>query len=280
MGKNKHKGKGKGKKRKGPTKADRSDRHDLYQKAVQFPSADVEAFEKIYEEFRGRSPKVLREDFCGTAYLSCTWVQSADDRRAVGVDLDGPTLDWGREHNLSKLTEEQRARVDLHQANVLDGPGDKADIACAMNFSYCVFKKRPQLRRYFEVVRDGLADDGIFVAELYGGYEAVTEDEELRECEGFNYRWRQVKYNPITHETLCHITFEFKDGSKIKNAFTYDWRLWTIAELRDLLEEVGFSEVAVYWDQVDEDGDGTGEYERTEEEENQESWLVYVVGIK
>ena len=43
---------------------------------------------------------------------------------------------------------------------------------------------------------------------------------------------------------------------------------------------VGFRETMVYWEAVDENGDGTGEYRRTEVEENQEGWLVYVVGVK
>jgi SAM-dependent methyltransferase len=280
-GKNKQK-KDKTKKRKKgrPSKAERSDRHDLYQRAVQFPEADVEFFAAQYKERRGKDAKILREDFCGTSYLSCTWVQSDPERKAIGVDFDGPTLDWAREHNMSKLDDDARARVTLFEADVLDGPGEPADIACAMNFSYCVFKKRAQLKRYFQVAYEKLAADGIFILELYGGTEAIAEDTEERECEGFDYVWEQEKYNPITNETLCHIHFEFRDGSRMDKAFTYDWRLWSIPELRELLEEVGFDEVGVYWEEVDDDGDGTGEYVLTEEEDNQESWLVHLVAAK
>jgi hypothetical protein len=46
------------------------------------------------------------------------------------------------------------------------------------------------------------------------------------------------------------------------------------------MAEAGFASSRVYWDVVDEDGEGTGEYRATESEENQETWLVYVVGIK
>jgi hypothetical protein len=66
----------------------------------------------------------------------------------------------------------------------------------------------------------------------------------------------------------------------MKKAFTYDWRLWTIPELRELLAEVGFKHVRVFWETVDDDGDGTGEFEPTEKEENQESWLVYLAAEK
>ena len=109
----------------------------------------------------------------------------------------------------------------------------------------------------------------------------VMDDREIEDDEGevedFTYVWQQAEYNPITHETLCYIHFKFDDGSKIERAFTYDWRLWTIAELRELLYEVGFTTVRVYWEATGKDGEGTGEYRATEKEENQESWLVYIV---
>jgi hypothetical protein len=44
--------------------------------------------------------------------------------------------------------------------------------------------------------------------------------------------------------------------------------------------EAGFAKVDVWWEQVDEDGEGNGEYTPTECEDNQESWLVYIVAQK
>jgi hypothetical protein len=80
------------------------------------------------------------------------------------------------------------------------------------------------------------------------------------------------------HRPTIH--FDFRDGSRLERAFTYDWRLWTIPELRELLAEAGFREVQVWWETVDEDGDGTGDYEQVEHAENQEAWLVYLVAAK
>ncbi|MEM6991754.1 MAG: hypothetical protein AAF721_14705 [Myxococcota bacterium] len=179
-----------------------------------------------------------------------------------------------------------RGRVDLIHGDVLNPAGERADMTCAMNFSYGVFKTRAELRRYFEVVYDRLADDGVFFTELYGGTEAVVEVTDRREHDDFTYVWQQESFNPITHETLCHIHFEFPDKSKIRRAFTYDWRLWSIPEVREILHEVGFKSVRVYWEAVAEEEDGsgefagTGEYYPTEEEENQESWLVYLVAAR
>jgi hypothetical protein len=174
------------------------------------------------------------------------------------------------------------------QGDVLEVEGlARADMIAALNFSFCVFKQRPVLRRYFERCHAGLADEGILILELFGGTKAIDLDEEVRDLDDYLYTWEQESFNPITNEILCHIHFDFEDESRIERAFTYDWRLWSIPELRDLLEEVGFQRVRVYWEKVeeqdedDEDEDrmlaGTGEYEEIEEVEQQDSWLVYVV---
>lgn len=275
---------------KPPTLASQADLHELYQRSVQSPEADCELFEGIYKALRGGKPKVLREDFCGTALLSTTWCLGNAKRRAIGVDLDGPTLAWGREHNLQPNAKKLGDRIQLVQGDVLEVDGlARADMIAALNFSFCVFKQRAVLRRYFERTFAGLADDGILILELFGGTKAIDLDEEVRDLDEYLYIWEQESFNPITNEILCHIHFEFEDESKIERAFTYDWRLWSIPELRDLLEEVGFARVRVYWEKVeeqdeDEDDDdedrmlaGTGEYEEIEEVEQQDSWLVYVV---
>ena len=176
-------------------------------------------------------------------------------------------------------------RVDLRHANVLDIHEPKVDVTCAMNFSYCVFKTRGALRHYFESVHQGLKKNGIFVLDLLGGTETMGEMEEEREAEGqpFTYIWDQAKFNPITHDFLCHIHFRFPDGSRLRRAYTYDWRLWSLPELREVLIEAGFSRVHVYWEEFVEDpegGDelvGTGHYEDTLEVDNQEAWIAYIV---
>ncbi|NJK32252.1 MAG: hypothetical protein HC927_07500, partial [Deltaproteobacteria bacterium] len=185
--------------------------------------------------------------------------------------------------------------LELVQADVLEiepGSLEPADIVAALNFSFCVFKQREQLRRYFANVHGGLAEQGLLILEIFGGTKAIDLDEEERELDAFTYHWEQEWFNPLTNEILCHIHFEFPDGSKLDKAFTYDWRLWSVPELRDLLYEVGFSDVKIYWEKVeeeseddeDEDDDGmlrgTGEYEQLEEAEQQDSWLVYVVGVR
>jgi hypothetical protein len=78
----------------------------------------------------------------------------------------------------------------------------------------------------------------------------------------------------------CHIHFKFPDGSKIKKAFTYEWRLWTAPELRELLLEAGFSKATVYWEGEDEDGEGNGEFTPDEKGVADYAWIAYVVAEK
>ena len=267
------------------TQAQLADIHDLYQESVQAPEADIEFFIETYNKLRHNKPLIMREDFCGTALLSIKWCESDPDRTAIGIDLDQPTLTWGRKHNIESARGSLPDRVRLINANVLDNIDEKADITCALNFSYNIFKTRDELRAYFEAAHRGLKEDGMLVLDIFGGTETMDELEEERDVddEDFTFVWDQDKFNPITHDMLCYIHFNFPDGSEIRKAFTYDWRLWTIPEISELLKEAGFSKVRVFWEEFVEDEDddeeleGTGNYYETTEEENQESWVNYIV---
>lgn len=271
----------------GPTLAERADKFALYQRSVQSPSVDIEFFDAEFHKHRGRQPLSVREDFCGTALFSAEWCKSDPRRTALGVDLDGPTLDWGRANTLAAAPPDAAERVTLAQADVRDRTLAPVDLIVAMNFSYCIFKTRDELRGYFAAARDNLVEDGAFALEVYGGTEAVVALADERELRGgLTYVWEQEKFNPIDHHTLCHITWKFRDGSELYRAFTYDWRLWSLPELGELLREAGFSAVKFYFERVeaDEDDDeyltGTGEFVEHTEIENQEAWLGYVVALK
>ena len=248
---------------------------------MQCPEAEIHFFDRVFKKHRRRKALTMKEDFCGTAFLSAEWAKTNPRRMAVGVDLDGPTLDYARQMVLAREAEDVQKRVKLLQANVNDVTRPKVELSCALNFSYCIFKKREDLVHYFKQAYKGLEDDGILVTDLFGGTEAIDVIEEDRKLNGFTYVWDQADYNPITNEILCHIHFKFPDGSRINKAFTYDWRLWSIPEVRECMEEAGFPRVEVYWEPEDEADDGEIlDYRFTEKEENQEGWLVYVVGIK
>lgn len=259
-----------------------ADRYELYQQSVQAPDVDVEFFTRIYRTEFKKKPKVLREDFCGTAAVACEWVKLGAERVAFGVDLDPEPLEWGRRHNLAALPPKAQARVKLIEGDVRDAKTPPADVLAAQNFSYCIFKTRDALRGYFSAGRQALADEGVMILDLFGGHESMEDDrEEVTEHEGFDYVWEQHRFDPVTHFGTYKIHFRFPDRSEMKNAFVYEWRLWTIPEVREVLVEAGFSRADVYWEGTDEEtGDGTGIYHRQEQGECDPAWNAYIVGVK
>jgi hypothetical protein len=275
------------KKRRGrvaPTMARSADRHRLYEASVQDTDAEVEFLDRTYRRLRKRSATTLREGFCGTAKLCLTWVESRQDRRAWGVDLHGPTLRWGEKNHLAGADRDARDRVELVQANVLDHASPAVDIAVGFNFSYWCFQTREALRAYFESACAGLAEDGVLFLDCYGGTEVPKADVEERivELDGseFTYRWVHDSFNPLTHNLRAHIEFELADGSTIPRAFRYDWRMWSLPEIRELLLEAGFRSVHVYWEDEDEDGDGNGRYRERRSADNEGIWWVYIAAVR
>ncbi|HJL17983.1 MAG TPA: hypothetical protein RMH99_20120 [Sandaracinaceae bacterium LLY-WYZ-13_1] len=277
MGKRKRKKRKKRKRQPRPALTARTaDRHVLYQQAVQAPDFEVELAAKFFKRRVGRKAQSLREDFCGTALLCAEWVKSDPERTATGVDIDADVLDWGRAHNIDPLGDDA-ARVTLVGGDVREAHEGRHDVLMALNYSYFCFKDRQTLRGYFEAVKRHLADDGLFFLDLFGGWESQQELEEERELDGFSYVWDQASFNPITADFLGHIHFRFPDGSELKKAFTYDWRLWTIPELRELLAEAGFGHVEVLWEDEDEDGEGTGTYRRRKRVGNDPGFNAYLL---
>jgi len=271
-------------KKKGGKKAPRltartADRHILYQESVQSPDVDARFLSRRYRALTGKPLRLFREDFCGTAVLSSEFVKRHRDNRAIGVDLHGPTLAWGREHNLAKLTEEQRRRVTLVRGNVLSVRRPKVQLIAALNFSYWVFKTRRELLAYFKNARRSLVKGGVFLVDLYGGPEAQTELVERTRMRRFTYVWDQARFDPMSFHTLCKIHFEFPDGSRMRDAFIYDWRLWTLPELRELFEEAGFRDVQVLWEGTDPKTDrGNGVFRRILHADADPAYIAYVVG--
>lgn len=265
--------------------AKNADRHTLYQLSVQAPEHEVELLTRVYERHTGKRPRALREDFCGTGLLCCAWAASTTDRTAVGLDIDAPTLAWGYANNLARLTKEEQARVTLLEQNVLEPTPRRHDVICAFNYSYQTFKTRELLLQYFRAVHRSLANDGVFVLDLLGGWEArqVLKEPRLvgeRKRDGFIYVWHQAGFDPISHHFLAHIHFHFHDGSKLKKAFTYDWRLYSIPEIKELLTEAGFVGLDVYWEGDDGEGGGNGEFERVETTHDDPGWNTYIVAKK
>jgi hypothetical protein len=118
--------------------------------------------------------------------------------------------------------------------------------------------------------------------DCFGGSECyeANEEETDHEDDGFSYFWDQDSYNPITNEAQFYIHFQRDGETKREKVFSYDWRLWSIPELRDILTDVGFKKTTIYWEGTDENGEGDGVYTPTEQGEDCESWVAYIIASK
>ena len=278
--KQKKKAKKKAKKKK--LTARTADKHVLYQQSVQAAELDSKTYARWFKKYTGRDLRALREDFCGTAILACHHVRNHKDNTAVGVDLHRPTLDWGIENNVQKLLdEEQQQRLQLLEKNVLEVTSPKVDCVLALNFSYQVFTTRKALGGYIKTVFKSLKPGGVFYMDALGGPDVMQAKTDITAKDGFDYHWEQRSYDPISHRFVCAIHFEFPDGTMMKNAFVYDWRLWSLAELRELFEEAGFDDVHVMWEGTDlTTMEGNGVFRRKEVGDMDEAWISIVVGRK
>jgi hypothetical protein len=124
------------------------------------------------------------------------------------------------------------------------------------------------------------------VMDMMGGGDCYTEglvDKRVivKGKKGFKYCWEQASFNPVTADATYYINFKFADGSKLKHAFEYHWRFWTIPEVRELLQEAGFRESHVYWENDDEDDeDHYGTWQRGDDAPSNPSWICYIVAVK
>ena len=165
----------------------------------------------------------------------------------------------------------ERKRVRVLKADVRSPKLPTADIVASLNFSYGIFKTRPELLKYLKSVRTKLNANGLVVMDCLGGIEIAPQMSSTIQLEGFTYTWEQENFNPLTREAKFAIHFQPDGGPLKKCAFTYDWRMWTPLELREILQELGFKKTYVYWQ-------GYGRSETVPD--SGQSWTAYVVGKK
>ena len=221
-------------------------KYELYERSFQQPEQDIRFLDNTFLETVGRLPKVLREDFCGTAANCLEWIRSGEERRAIGVDIDPEPLDWCREQKISGLSADIAKRLELVNADVLSANTGTADIILAANCSICALKDRHSLLQYFESAHRHLEKDGMFVMDIYGGPDAIVMGADRFRRKGTSVIWEQAYFNQITHESVNYIHFELDSGERLTKAFEYNWRFWMVAELIDALKETGFHRIQVF----------------------------------
>lgn len=165
------------------------------------------------------------------------------------------------------------------------------DIVCAFNYSCCCLHKRAELVLYFKHVLGVLSKKGgIFVMDLYGGTSSESKIRLQRRFPNFTYIWEQAEFDIIGRKTRISLHFHLqKQQRKLRHAFSYSWRLWSLPEIKDCLEEAGFQSVHFWIRQMPDteanrrtEGFGAGrdiKYEEVKTFEQEDAWNAYIVAV-
>ncbi|MCM0605761.1 MAG: hypothetical protein KA715_06685 [Xanthomonadaceae bacterium] len=255
----------------------------LYEQSVQ-TTADVDYLLEMAITVMGRVPLSLREDFCGTHLFAREYVKRDPRFKAIGLDLDPLSIKYGTSQAKKDLTPEERKRLKIYKKNVISVTKPKSDWIVACNFSFYIFHERDTLVEYFKKAHQSLTKDGIFMLELGGGsgfLERLTDRRvfKVSQTQKVTYLWHQLDFNPVKRQGHYAISFKVNDVLKYKHAFKYDWRVWTIPEVRDVLKDAGFSRSVVLVEKAAKGRSSEG-YEISEEGDHDHSWISYVVGIR
>jgi hypothetical protein len=67
-----------------------------------------------------------------------------------------------------------------------------------------------------------LVDGGLLMLDAYRGKETMLEQVERTRYGGFTYAWDQACFDPVARHVGCRIHYEFRDASRLVDAFVYD----------------------------------------------------------
>ncbi|MCA9293533.1 MAG: class I SAM-dependent methyltransferase [Phycisphaerales bacterium] len=260
-------------------------RFDLYELAVQDPPLQARFLQAVH----ARNPHILTEDFSGPASVARAWLALAPDHKAIAVDRDDVPL----RHAVERLTQalpDRLADFTIRERDVLEVK-DKTDIIAALNFACCELLTRKHLLTYLRAALYRLQPNGVLVLDTYGGSDAFIPgiSEQIIDTEHgeLTYRWEQRAADPATSRVQNAIHFELPKRIRVDNAFVYDWRLWSPAEIRDAMHDAGFRTTEVYasyGDAIDEDGAlmihpiSRDAQPITFDADLDDQWVLYIVG--
>jgi len=254
---------------------------DLYELCVTEPVRLTRFLRAVH----GNSPRTLREDFSGSAALARYWAQSDPRASALAVDVDPEPLAL-----LKGLDRVETIRGDALQCR------RSADVIACTNFPLGYWHTRAALVKYLSHARACLNSRGVLVADTYGGRDALIPGQIIQHLVGpdderIEYTFEQRSADPITARVVDALSFRVTPARKsratiFRDAFVYDWRLWSIPELTDALHEAGFKGVEVH----DRLGGAIEETEKssgtlrarpiTDGQELDDNYVVYVVARK
>lgn len=215
------------------------DKFDLYTLCVQDPPRMVEFLAAVH----GGSPLTLRDDFAGPGAIARAWASQSTRHRGIAVDLDAFPLAKAK-----GAVRVKRVIADVCKVN------DKSDVICALNFGVCELHQRRDLLGYFSQARRTLHTGGALVCDLYGGSDSFRRSTTRKTIRidartTVKYAWVQEGGDAATGRVHNRIHFAVHRDTRItkfQNAFLYDWRLWSIPEVRDAMLESGFRSVELH----------------------------------
>ena len=267
----------------------RINRFDLYEIAAQAPQHQA----RFLASLHGAGASMLAEDFAGPASIARAWIALGDDRRAIAVDTNAEALDHAAERLGGAMGGAALERLTPLNTDVLSARY-RADVIAALNFAICELHARSDLLTYLRHALLRLEARGVLVADLYAGATAMflgSTEQSIDTGHGVvRYTWEQRGVDPLTGLVTNAMHFVLPDGTALRDAFVYRWRLWSIPELRDAMREAGFRSTEVHTSlggAIDENGSVLVRAASSDErpgtpseldDEELESLVAYVVG--
>jgi hypothetical protein len=244
---------------------------ELYDACVTQPLPVVRFLQHVH----GARPKILREDFAGTAAVARQWLHSVPKGQAVAVDRDP-----------KPLAHAALAGVTCVVSDVLRCR-TKADVVTATNFALGYCHSRAELVAYLRHARACLKPRGIFVADVYGGSHAMLTGQHVRTvplekgpaCVEFVFEQRAT--DPVLGlvENALHFGLKTSPSSRprwLRNAFVYRWRLWSPAELTDALGDAGFAAPRWFDSLGDEETKASRAHEHKPGQPLEDDWVLHL----
>ena len=246
---------------------------DLYRSAVQHPLAEVDFLQRVYRYHNGCWPTRLREDFAGTCAVAIAWVAMDENHRALAVERHGPTARWAQRQIHRELGDRSEDLL-LILDDVMQVRRPKVDVVAGLNFSVFGYHHRTTLRQYLRQSRRALSQKGMLIIDVFGGPGATQTKTQTRRDHGLTYQWEQYSFDPITHRIDCRMHFKLRGEGLRHNVFRYDWRLWSLPEICELMLEAGFTATEVW------SADAPGQFAPLQQMAARHEWVAYVVGLQ